>query len=484
MDNTVLSRTKLIHTLLILLLASLFSVGALAKIDPELETRIKAGEHLPVIVEFYVAVQPPLQDRAADLARHATDIASQRDQLLQALPIPYADISWQYQQLPLFGLKSVSPALLDALLLNPLVTAVYEDLKILPHVIESVPLVGGDKLQAVGVGGANTAVVVLDTGVNYTRSEFGNCTGPGTPASCRVPVAFDTAPNDSQLDDNGHGTNVSAIVATVADKTSIIGIDVFNGTSASSSDVIAGIDWAIANRATYNIRAINMSIGAGTKKTSLCSNGNPFQTPINTAHGDGIAVVASAGNSAFIDGLEIPACSANAVSVGATYDQSSSGWNWGICTDAPATVDTVTCFSNSASFLSLLAPGAIITAGGSQKGGTSQAAPHVSGAMAILAGLYPTETPVDWLARLKNTGVSITDTRNGITKPRINIFAAANISERNAVEEEIPFLPPWASVLLMGLIVQQYRRRRTCTGSSGPTNRPSGSSLPTILDTP
>jgi len=39
--------------------------------------------------------------------------------------------------------------------------------------------------------------------------------------------AFDSAPDDGSLDDNGHGSNVSAIVSKVATKTKIIGIDVF-----------------------------------------------------------------------------------------------------------------------------------------------------------------------------------------------------------------------------------------------------------------
>ena len=49
-----------------------------------------------------------------------------------------------------------------------------------------------------------------------------------TPSStCRVVYSFDSAPDDGTLDDDGHGSNVSAIVSKVATKTKIIGIDVF-----------------------------------------------------------------------------------------------------------------------------------------------------------------------------------------------------------------------------------------------------------------
>jgi hypothetical protein len=52
---------------------------------------------------------------------------------------------------------------------------------------------------------------VLDTGVNYLHSDFG-CTAVNTPSStCRVVYSFDSAPDDGTLDDDGHGSNVSAL---------------------------------------------------------------------------------------------------------------------------------------------------------------------------------------------------------------------------------------------------------------------------------
>ena len=91
-----------------------------------------------------------------------------------------------------------------------------------------------------------------------------------TPSStCRVVYSFDSAPDDGTLDDDGHGSNVSAIVSKVATKTKIIGIDVFRKvrsqgkwvSTAYDSDILAGINWAVNNAQTYNIKAVNLSLG-------------------------------------------------------------------------------------------------------------------------------------------------------------------------------------------------------------------------------
>ncbi|MBQ0719263.1 MAG: S8 family serine peptidase [Gammaproteobacteria bacterium] len=438
--------------LLVLSLAMSAAYGETnSNINPTLIARIEAGESISVIVEFKAVAYKAQQNGQNRRQAIASTVAN----ILSTMPFLYPQISRYYNNFPAIAIANIKPGHLNALLKHQQLSAIQEDIKLHMHTAESIPLIGADKMQTEGISGANIAVVVLDSGLDYTQPEFGNCSSPGVPASCRVPVAFDEAIDDGQLDDDGHGTNVSAIVAATGNQLSVIGIDIFDGNSALSSDIVAGIDWAISNKETYNIRAINMSIGTGSKNTSICDRRftNPFQTAINTAHGDGIAVVASAGNSAFIDGIELPACSANTVSVGATYDETSSGWNWGICNDTPATVDSVTCFSNSASFLSILAPGAIINAGGYQMGGTSQAAPHVAAAMAIMAGVYDNEQPADWLRRLQDTGELITDDRNGIIKPRINLYAAV-ISADTGNGEEIPFLPTWAFMVLAGIIIR------------------------------
>ncbi|QNX05767.1 S8 family peptidase [Acinetobacter seifertii] len=344
-----------------------------------------------------------------------------------------------YNNLPLaFYRVSNREALVD-LLNDPNVKAVYPNRINRATTMESLPLINQPQANTQGFNGTGSSVAVLDTGVNYLHSDFG-CTAVNSPSStCRVVYSFDSAPDDGALDDDGHGSNVSAIVSKVASKTKIIGIDVFrkvrvNGqllSSAYDSDIIAGINWAVNNAKTYNIKAINLSLGvSGVKYTSQCSNSS-YATAFANARAAGVVPVVASGNDAFPDGISSPACVAGAVRVGAVYDSNIGGVSWGKpvkCTDSTTAADKVACFSNGGSLVTLLAPGAMITAGGYTMGGTSQATPHVAGAIALLRAnsVTPTETIDQTINRLRTTGKPITDPRTGLVFPRIDLLAATN----------------------------------------------------------
>lgn len=336
-----------------------------------------------------------------------------------------------YNNLPLaFYRISNREALVD-LLNDPNVKAVYPNRINQPTTMESLPLINQPQANTKGFNGTGSSVAVLDTGVNYLHSDFG-CTAVNTPSNtCRVIYSFDSAPDDGSLDDNGHGSNVSAIVSKVATKTKIIGIDVFRSGSAYDSDIIAGINWAVNNAKTYNIKAINLSLGVpGVKYKSECSNSS-YGTAFANARAAGVVPVVATGNDAFPDGISSPACVAGAVRVGAVYDSNIGGVSWGNpvkCSDPTTAADKVACFSNGGSLVTLLAPGAMITAGGYTMGGTSQATPHVAGAIALLRAnsVTPTETIDQTINRLRTTGKPITDSRTGLVFPRIDLLAATN----------------------------------------------------------
>lgn len=344
-----------------------------------------------------------------------------------------------WSELPLVQVRAPGLDAAIALLERDEAVAAYEVEQYELTDAQSFPLIGQPTVAAAGKTGSGTAVAVLDTGTDYTRADFGSCTAPGVPSSCKVAFAADFAPADNALDDNGHGTNVAGIVVGVAPATKVLALDVFSGGTASSTNIISAINWAISNRATYNIASMNLSLGGGSSTTTCPSDA--MGIALGSARSAGIAPVVASGNSATTNAISSPACAPAAISVGAVYDANVGGLSFSNCTDAATAADRVTCFSNSASFLTVLAPGALITAGGYTMAGTSQAAPHVAGAFAVLHGAFPAESVEQGVTRLTSTGKPILDPRNGITKPRIDLAAAIAASSTDTA-------PPTGTVVI------------------------------------
>jgi len=413
-----------------------------AKIAPETWRKVQAGEVLELLVLFGdAAIDTELERHLGQRALKAEDAAATalraeryralKARALSAMPEKDLELRRDYRHIPMAFLRFRDAGALLRLLARGEVVAVFEDTRLYPHLTETLPLIGQPSVgQIMGRTGSGAAVAVLDTGLDYTRSEFGSCTAPGVPAGCRVVAALDTAPEDNARDANGHGTWVAGTVTAVAPGAGIVAIDVFDGNSASSVDVIGGIDWVIANRTLYNIVALNMSLGNGVKYTAACSSkfSNPYRQPIIDARNAGILSVVSSGNEGFSDGIANPACTPEAVSVGAVYDANVGGRTWTgpepDCTDSATAADKVACFSNSASFLTLLAPGALTTVTGATVAGTSLSAPVVAGAVAVLAQAFPGDTATGRLGRLTSSGKAVTDARSGIVKPRVDLLAA------------------------------------------------------------
>ncbi|MEW6053884.1 MAG: PKD domain-containing protein [Nitrospirota bacterium] len=360
------------------------------------------------------------------LAFKASNFDQIKQGVLSSLPPGDVEVLMDYSHLPMMFLKFRSLQSLNQLLSNPDVIRAYENQPYRHFLSQSLPLINQPQVAASGRVGTGTAVAILDTGVDYTRTAFGSCTSPGVPSTCKVVYAQDFAPNDGQRDVFPyHGTNVAGISLGVAPDTRIIALDVFSGNSAWSNHIINAINWCIANKATYNIVAINMSLGGGGSTTPCGSD--VFAAPVASARSAGILSSIASGNNAYTNQIASPGCVPAAVSVGAVYDANVGPQFWSNCTDFTTAADKVTCFSNSASFLTMLAPGCSISAAGISMCGTSQAAPHIAGAIAVLkgAGAYPSETPDQIVNRMTSSGVPITDWRNAIIKPRIDLLAAA-----------------------------------------------------------
>jgi hypothetical protein len=290
------------------MVALVISGAALAApLSPATRARLAAGKPTSVIVEFNGTAADTAaaaervrrrlrHDDAGILALRAAGYAAIDSAVTTRVAGRDATRVRAYQHFPaaLWRLSSLDAvARLEA---HPSVRALYENTAMHAVSVSDLPFINQPQTAAEGATGAGTTIAVIDGGlasniISLPNSypDFGTCSAVGTPAStCRVVYNHDVGTSAETV----HGTNVAAIALGVAPGAKLAMFDVFNGTSASSSDIIAAIDTAIQLQATYNIVAINMSLGDGTSNASQCGPTlSPFATPITNAKNAGILTV-------------------------------------------------------------------------------------------------------------------------------------------------------------------------------------------------
>ncbi|MCE3604003.1 S8 family serine peptidase [Massilia sp. P8910] len=338
----------------------------------------------------------------------------------------------EYDNLPMAVVRTRSRVALVKLLNHPNVSGVMSNAPVPPALAQSLPAIRHAEAMSTGLAGQGTTVVVLDDDADYTLPAFGSCVGPNAPAaSCKVVEAVSMTGASYAMRRDSHGTNVAAIVSAVAPSAKLALLDITApGTiAAQPSAMIAGIDWSLSNRARLNIVAVNLSYAIADKQCAWDA-GTVMHAAFDRARMANVVVVVAAGNDKDPANVSYPACAANysgsAVVVGATYSETGA-FNYPSCSASNGNVQTVACFSNGGQHVSIFAPGVSIDVGaGLPYTGTSQAAPHVAGAVAVLRGSNAAyyDSYSDTISRLTRTGATAYDPRTGLSKPRLDLRAS------------------------------------------------------------
>ena len=176
--------------------------------------------------------------------------------------------------------------------------------------------VAAQQLQVGGITGTGVTVAVVDSGL---WSQHGPDQSPPGETASRIIAQYDvlsastlsaatslvSANSASANDLYGHGTHVTSIIASsgvattgnyqgVAPGVNLVAVRVLDGNGVGTySNVIAGIQWVIAQKARYNIRVMNLSLSAPPHSFYWQ---DPLNQAVMAAWNAGIVVVVAAGN--------------------------------------------------------------------------------------------------------------------------------------------------------------------------------------------
>ncbi len=250
----------------------------------------------------------PASGRSSVILKLDGDLSPARQARLRALG---ADVT---RRLPLIGSVSatVPTRSLAQVAALPFVARLSADLSVRKCDEFTEASSGADTaFQQYGLTGQGVTVAVIDSGVF-----------PYADISGRVLAGVSFVPKDpSTFDACGHGTHVAGIVAGngayssgafyythsyygVARSAGLVGVRVLDKSGQGSvATVITGIQWAVANKAKYNIRVMNLSLGhpVGESYTT-----DPLCQAVEAAWKAGIVVVCAAGNGGRASALNVP----------------------------------------------------------------------------------------------------------------------------------------------------------------------------------
>ncbi len=381
---------------------------------------------------------------------------------------------------------TVPAADLPRLRRSPHVRSVQVDVPQKLALDSSLAVIRADAAHRAGWTGAGTTVAILDTGIDLDHPFLGGrvvaqyCSSTPSASNQRS-----LCPNGLTEDDHAdidslaacrsagsgtlcdHGTHVAGIVAGngtglagapaagVAPGANLIAMQVFTRfddrtfcgaascVASYPSDQLRALDQLAAldtANPSWNIVAANLSLASGVY-TAPCDS-DPRKGAIDTLLAQGVATVVAAGNNSAARAVSNPGCISTAVTVGATTD-----------------ADAVASFSNRGGLLDLLAPGVGITSSVPDDSwatwnGTSMAAPHVAGALALLRQHAPNRPVASLVDDLRSSGKPVTYASGAarVTTRRIDVMNAieASTGPRLALTRGPAVAPEGSALTLAG----------------------------------
>jgi subtilisin family serine protease len=312
----------------------------------------------------------------------------------------------------------LSPGQVRALAADPDVAAVVPDEPI-ELTAQSMPTgvarIGGRTSATAQIDGVDQRVdadvAVVDTGIDASHPDLNVVGG----------VNCSSADRTAWRDANGHGTHVAGTIGAKDNSIGVVGVApgarlwAVRILDAEGNGLlswyICGLDWIAAQRDPSNasrplIEAVNMSVAKWGADDGDCgaTNGDLLHAAICRLVGSGVTVVAAAANDSGSASKRVPASYDEVITVSALADTDGRPgglggkkcWSWGTY-DVD---DTFADFSNYGADVDLIAPGKCIwsTKPGNTYGwssGTSMAAPHVTGAIALYKATRAWATPAE-----------------------------------------------------------------------------------------
>jgi subtilisin family serine protease len=319
----------------------------------------------------------------------------------------------------------------------PEVFRIHDDRPTHAHNFRTSVTVGATVVRSsLGYKGDGVGIAVIDSGIASWHDDLtrGGVSRSFPYGNQRVAKFVDFVNGHTlPYDDNGHGTHVGGIIAGngydsagekagIAPNATLVSLKVLDANGQGTiSNIIAALSWVASNYQTYNIRVVNLSVGAQIRESYWT---DPLALACKRLTDLGITVVTAAGNRGkdatgqlMYGGITAPGNAPWVLTVGASSTQGTTTRADDVMADYSSAGPTAVDFAAKPDLVapgtgtvSLLSAGSLFSTtkltslisgsglGGVAKpylalSGTSMAAPVVSGTVALMLQANPSLTP-------------------------------------------------------------------------------------------